>query len=56
MLVLTQQTAATIETALFGEDSLVQVHSDGLRHIRADKRVHEWKPPAVRVALMNVFP
>ena len=27
------------------DGSLLQVHSAGLRHVRADKRVNEWKPP-----------
>eukprot|EP01125_Pyxidicula_operculata_P009280 TRINITY_DN305_c3_g1_i1.p1 TRINITY_DN305_c3_g1~~TRINITY_DN305_c3_g1_i1.p1 ORF type:complete len:1202 (+),score=317.43 TRINITY_DN305_c3_g1_i1:1768-5373(+) len=37
--------APTIHASLFGDDALVQVHPDGIRHIRADKRVQEWQPP-----------
>jgi splicing factor 3B subunit 3 len=34
----------TLHCALLGDDSLLQVHPDGIRHIRADRRVNEWKP------------
>ena len=39
---------ATLHVAHLGEDTLVQVYADGVRHIRADKRVSEWKAPAKR--------
>eukprot|EP01101_Sappina_pedata_P009043 TRINITY_DN5147_c0_g1_i1.p1 TRINITY_DN5147_c0_g1~~TRINITY_DN5147_c0_g1_i1.p1 ORF type:complete len:1219 (+),score=480.96 TRINITY_DN5147_c0_g1_i1:47-3703(+) len=35
----------TLAVALLGEDSLVQVHPLGIRHILADRRVPEWKAP-----------
>eukprot|EP01104_Vermistella_antarctica_P018274 TRINITY_DN670_c0_g1_i2.p1 TRINITY_DN670_c0_g1~~TRINITY_DN670_c0_g1_i2.p1 ORF type:complete len:1189 (-),score=349.07 TRINITY_DN670_c0_g1_i2:263-3829(-) len=38
-------TTSTIEVLLVGDDSLVQIHPGGIRHIRADKRIHEWKSP-----------
>lgn len=50
-------TAPTIHAAMVGDDALIQVHPDGLRHIRADKRVQEWKPPAgkkIRLATANL--
>jgi splicing factor 3B subunit 3 len=36
---------ATLCVALIGEDSLLQVHPNGLRHIRSDKRIHQWVTP-----------
>ena len=41
-------TAPTLAVQLLGEDSLVQVHPRGIRHIRADKRVNEWPAPQHR--------
>jgi len=35
----------TLHVALLADDSIVQIHPQGLRHIRPDKRVHEWKTP-----------
>jgi splicing factor 3B subunit 3 len=35
----------TLLVALLGDDSLVQVHPEAVRYIRADKRVNEWQPP-----------
>ena len=35
----------TLWISLMGEDSIVQVHPFGIHHLRADKRVNEWKPP-----------
>ena len=32
-------------------DSLWQVYPEGIRHIRADKRVNEWKAPGKRAIL-----
>lgn len=37
-------TTPTLFCASLG-DSLVQVYPEGIRHIRADKRVNEWKSP-----------
>lgn len=45
-------TACTLTCAQIGDDALVQVYPEGIRHIRprADKRhaVNEWKPPTKR--------
>ena len=38
-------TTPTLSCAALGDDALVQVYPDGIRHIRADKRVNEWKAP-----------
>jgi splicing factor 3B subunit 3 len=35
----------TISMGQLGEDSLVQIYPAGIRHIRADKRVSEWRVP-----------
>ena len=35
----------TLMVALIGDDALLQAHAGGLRHVRGDKRVHEWKAP-----------
>ncbi|KIV97670.1 pre-mRNA-splicing factor rse1, variant [Exophiala mesophila] len=40
--------APTLAVQQLGEDSLVQVHPKGIRHIRADKRVNEWPAPQHR--------
>jgi len=36
---------SSLAVCLLGDDSLLQAHPGGLRHIRADKRVNEWKTP-----------
>ncbi|XP_022082283.1 splicing factor 3B subunit 3-like [Acanthaster planci] len=38
-------TTPTLSSSLIGDDSLLQIYPDGIRHIRADKRVNEWKTP-----------
>eukprot|EP01134_Creolimax_fragrantissima_P001492 CFRG1492T1 len=38
-------TSPTIYAASIGDDSLLHVHPEGIRHIRADKRINEWKAP-----------
>lgn len=38
----------TLSVSQLGEDSMLQVYAEGIRHIRADKRVNEWKAPAGR--------
>lgn len=38
-------TTPTLSCSTLGDDALVQVYPDGIRHIRADKRVNEWKAP-----------
>ena len=35
----------TLCVAQVGEDALLQVHPGGIRHVRADGREFEWKPP-----------
>lgn len=41
-------TTPTLACSILGEDALVQVYPEGIRHIRADKRVNEWRTPAKR--------
>jgi len=36
---------STLAVQQMGEDALLQIHSKGIRHIRADKKVNEWKVP-----------
>ncbi|KAJ8329230.1 pre-mRNA-splicing factor rse1 [Batrachochytrium dendrobatidis] len=38
-------TTSTITVGQLGENALVQVYPQGIRYIRADKRVSEWKAP-----------
>ena len=38
-------TVPTLSASLLGDDSLLQVHPGGLRHVRADGRVNEWRTP-----------
>ncbi|XP_014663548.1 PREDICTED: splicing factor 3B subunit 3-like [Priapulus caudatus] len=38
-------TTPTLSCSQLGDDALIQVYPDGIRHIRADKRVNEWKSP-----------
>ena len=38
-------TTPTLSASLLGNDSLLQVHPGGLRHIRADRRINEWRTP-----------
>ena len=40
--------APTLAVQQLGEDSLIQVHPKGIRHIRADRRVQEWPAPQHR--------
>ena len=41
-------TAPTLDVALLADDALLQVHADGIRHVRPDRRVNEWKTPGRR--------
>lgn len=36
----------TLDVGRIGEDALIQVYPDGIRHIRGDGRVQEWRPPS----------
>ncbi|CAG2252578.1 splicing factor 3B subunit 3-like [Mytilus galloprovincialis] len=38
-------TTPTLSCSQLGDDALVQIYPDGIRHIRSDKRVNEWKTP-----------
>eukprot|EP00727_Mastigamoeba_balamuthi_P006206 m51a1_g2204 putative splicing factor 3b subunit 3-like (1210) ;mRNA; r:168623-173209 len=41
-------TSPTLAVGLLGADSLLQVHTAGVRIVRPDGRVHEWVPPGKR--------
>ncbi|KAJ5733568.1 Pre-mRNA-splicing factor rse1 [Penicillium malachiteum] len=41
-------TAPTLAVQQLGEDSLIQVHPRGIRHLLADHRVNEWPAPQHR--------
>uniref|UniRef100_A0A7R9Z712 DNA damage-binding protein 1 n=1 Tax=Chlamydomonas euryale TaxID=1486919 RepID=A0A7R9Z712_9CHLO len=41
-------TVRTLHTQLLHDSSMLQVHSAGLRHIRPDRRINEWKVPGRR--------
>ena len=38
-------TVQSLYVSALSDGSLLQVHANGLRHVKADKRVNEWKPP-----------
>ncbi|KAG8058068.1 hypothetical protein GUJ93_ZPchr0002g23542 [Zizania palustris] len=38
-------TTHSLAVSLLGENSLMQVHPNGIRHIREDGRVNEWRTP-----------
>lgn len=38
-------TTSTLSVSTLGDNSLLQIHPMGIRHIRSDKRINEWKPP-----------
>jgi splicing factor 3B subunit 3 len=42
-------TTATLQVALLADNALIQVHSNGIRHIRPDQRTSEWKTPGKRL-------
>jgi splicing factor 3B subunit 3 len=39
---------ATIGMQLMGNNSILQVHQGGLRHINVDRRINKWAPPGRR--------
>ena len=41
-------TTSTLSCAQIGDNALVQIYPEGIRHIRADKRVNEWRTPLKR--------
>ena len=42
----------TLQVALMADNSLLQVHNNGIRHIRADKLTNEWKAPNRKIVLL----
>lgn len=44
-------TSSTLRTQLLADDSLLQVHPGGLRHIKPDRRINEWRNPARRAVV-----
>lgn len=44
-------TTPTLSCSTLGDDALVQIYPDGIRHIRADKRVNEWKAPGKKTII-----
>lgn len=42
-------TTPTLACSRLGDDALIQVYPEGIRHIRADKRVNEWRTPGKKV-------
>ncbi len=41
-------TALSLAISLLSDDSLMQPHPSGIRHIRADGRINEWKTPGMQ--------
>ncbi|CAH9121286.1 unnamed protein product [Cuscuta epithymum] len=41
-------TTPSLSVSLMGDDSLMQVHPSGIRHIREDGRINEWRTPGKR--------
>ncbi|KAJ6311647.1 hypothetical protein OIU77_013410 [Salix suchowensis] len=41
-------TTPPLAVSLIGDDSLMQIHPNGIRHIREDGRINEWRTPAKR--------
>eukprot|EP00877_Chromochloris_zofingiensis_P000800 jgi/Chrzof1/10720/Cz05g09290.t1 len=41
-------TVATLHTQLLEDGSMLQVFANGLRHIRVDRRINEWRAPGRR--------
>ena len=38
-------TTPTLSCSSIGNDALLQIYPDGIRHIRSDRRINEWKTP-----------
>ena len=48
----------TIAVEQLGQDTLLQVHTNGLRHIASDGQVNEWSPPEgtyIKLASTNTY-
>ncbi len=41
-------TSPTLRVQLLADNSMLQVHPGGLRHIRSDRRINEWRAPGRR--------
>ncbi|XP_057366766.1 splicing factor 3B subunit 3-like [Daphnia carinata] len=41
-------TTPTLGCSSLGDNALLQVYPEGIRHIRADRRINEWKSPGKR--------
>ena len=41
-------TMPTLSCSQIGDNALIQIYPEGIRHIRADKRVNEWRAPNKR--------
>eukprot|EP00884_Botryococcus_braunii_P014213 jgi/Botrbrau1/22793/Bobra.0132s0119.1 len=41
-------TSPTVRVQLLSDNSMLQVHPGGLRHIRSDRRINEWRAPGRR--------
>eukprot|EP00297_Palpitomonas_bilix_P002086 CAMPEP_0113888850 /NCGR_PEP_ID=MMETSP0780_2-20120614/13123_1 /TAXON_ID=652834 /ORGANISM="Palpitomonas bilix" /LENGTH=1167 /DNA_ID=CAMNT_0000877789 /DNA_START=21 /DNA_END=3524 /DNA_ORIENTATION=- /assembly_acc=CAM_ASM_000599 len=37
--------SSTLAVGRLGDDALVQVHPHGIRHVRSDRRINDWKAP-----------
>ncbi|KAJ3272626.1 Splicing factor 3B subunit 3 [Terramyces sp. JEL0728] len=46
-------TTPTISAGQLGDDALVQIYPKGIRHIRSDRRVSEWKAPAGKTIIQG---
>lgn len=49
-------TTPTLHAQLLADNSMLQVHPNGLRHIRTDRRINEWRAPGrrtIRAAATN---
>jgi splicing factor 3B subunit 3 len=44
-------TASTLLAANIGEDAFIQIHPSGIRHIKGDKRINEWKTPGKKTII-----
>jgi splicing factor 3B subunit 3 len=47
------ETVPTLSASRLGDDALIQVYPHGIRHIRADQRVSEWKAPGGRTIVQS---
>ena len=41
-------TTLSLAVSLIGDDSLMQIHNSGIRHIREGRRINEWRTPGKR--------